>query len=93
MVALFSGRYNSALISEEGKQFENYAFDLGFKANLFKQKATISIMAYDILDSYEYDMFVNQRANYSSRSHVDPLGFFIYFEVSWKFGSMYTKKT
>jgi len=92
MLAIFSGRYNSAVISEFGKQYGYYSFDLGCKANLFEQKATISLMAYDILNSYEYDTFVNQRANYSSRNHVDPYSFFLYFELSWKFGTMFNKK-
>lgn len=93
LVAIFSGRYNSPAISENGKQFDYYTFDLGLKANLFKQKASISIKGVDILNTIEYDRVINQRADYTSRSHIDPHGFLLYFELAYKFGSVVNKKT
>lgn len=91
LVIQFSGQYNSPFISEVGKMFGYYTFDAGIKANVFKNKATVSLKVVDIFDTMNYDMIVNQRINYTSTSHVDPHRFLIYVDLSYKFNSIRKK--
>lgn len=92
LVAILSGRYNSPIISENGKQFEYYTFDLGFTAKMFRQKASVSVKGADIFNTIEYDRVINQRADYTSRNHIDPHDFLLYVELSYKFGRVINKE-
>lgn len=91
LVFQLSARYNSPFISDYGKQFCYYTFDAGFKANMFKRMAALSVKVVDFLNTMEYDKVVNQRANYTSTSHVDPHNFLVYFDLVYKFNSLMKK--
>ena len=92
LVLQVSGRYNSPVISEDGKRFSYYTFDAGLRTNLFKRKVSVILKGVDVFDTMEYDKIVNQRINYTSWSHVDPHNFQIYLELAYKFNSLIKKK-
>ncbi len=92
MIIQFSGRYSSPFISDYGKQYSYYTFDAGFRANFLKRAASFSLKVVDLFNTMEYDKVVKQRVNYTINNHVDPHNFLVYFDLTYKFNSLTTKK-
>lgn len=80
-----SGNYNSAGVTAQGEFKEMYSFDLGFKKDLFKNKAVLSVNISDLFNT-RMMRFDSYGINFSQYTKFKRDTQFLTFSLIYKFG-------